>query len=146
MIPDPRSGSAEPELDFEEPLFEHGHAARQRGVEIGLVGFDLAQTDGLGFRERGEAAEELGLHVAHFLDQPIFHASQVMLEKLDVLLDNVDVLLDNVDVLLDNVDVLLDKVNVLLEKVDILLGGRAVVVGHEKQVPFVRLRWLRRSL
>jgi hypothetical protein len=55
------------------------------------------------FGEGSEAAQQFGLHVAHFLDQPIFHRDQVLLEVL---------------------------LELLLEKVQVLLGGGAVVVGH----------------
>jgi hypothetical protein len=76
------SGSAEPEFDFEEPLFQHGDAPGKRGVEIGLVSLDFAEAQSVRLIERREAAQKFTLHVAHFLDEPVFHGDQVLLEVL----------------------------------------------------------------
>jgi hypothetical protein len=61
----------------------------ERGVEVGLIGLDFAEADGPPFSECREAAEEFGLHVAHFLDQAVFHRGEVLLEVLsERLLEN----------------------------------------------------------
>jgi hypothetical protein len=54
-----------------------------------LIGLDFAEADGPPFSECREAAEEFGLHVAHFLDQAVFHRGEVLLEVLsERLLEN----------------------------------------------------------